>query len=402
MYKWPLNVSNFSWLDRLKICIFFLNPKNFWTQNTKVKEFEREMASFVGFKYSLFVSSGSTANTILAMHLRDKLKKENSTRNVIILPSTTWTTSVSPWIREGFEPLFIDVSFENFGMDLDKLENSLSENYNKVAAVFPTSLLGFNLNYDKLQKICNNYSVNLYIDQCENNFGSFGSLNGEDFNLSTSTTSTYMGHEIQSVEGGFIFTNNPKEYESFLLYRNHGMVRSLNDVSYDNSVKQFYENKNVDSRFDFYSLGNNFRNSDINAFIGLLDLKRKFKYIKKRRKLYGLFQCLLNRDRYILPNDDYASHTLSLHIPFRIPIICKGEQKQKRLLEIKKYCTDNSIETRPIISGFLGYQTAYKGFMDEKDYPNSVYLHNNGIYIGLNTQVKEKEIFKLVNFLNEI
>ena len=69
---------------------------------------------------------------------------------------------------------------------------------------------------------------------------------------------------------------------------------------------------------------------------------------------------------------------------------------------VKHYCDYNEIESRPIVSGFLGYQTAYKEFMDEKDYPNSVYLHNYGFYVGLNSKVKEKDILKLVNYLNEI
>ncbi len=397
-YKWPLNVSNYTWLDRLKTCGFFLNPNNFWTMNKKVREFEIEMGRFMGYRYAIFVSSGSTANTILAMYLRDKLKKEKSERNIIILPSTTWTTSCSPWIREGFKPYFIDISLDNFGMDLSKLNEYLKINHDKVAAVFPTSLLGFNLWYGRLKFIQKEYpNIEFFIDQCENNFAGYG--HGEsDYSLFTSTTSTYMGHEIQSVEGGFIFTNNIREYEQFLMYRNHGMVRSLDG----NSFKFIYENKNVDSRFDFYSLGNNFRNSDIHAYLGLLDLKRKYKYIKKRRKLYGLFQYYLNKYRYILPSDDYTKPANSWRTPFCIPIICKGDQSDWRLIQIKLYCLDNYIETRPIISGFLGYQTAYQGLMDEKDYPNSIYLHNNGIYVGLHTKLKKRQILKLVEFLNKI
>lgn len=399
-YNWPLNVSNFTWLDRLKICGFFLNPFNFWTMNKYIRRFESDMADFMGFNYSVFVSSGSTANTILAMYLRDKLNKEKSNRNIVVLPSTTWTTSCSPWIREGFKPHFIDISLDNFGMDFVKLEEFLQNNHKDIAAVFPTSLLGFNVWSIRLKRIQEEYpQIYFAIDQCENNFGGFG-MYGDYFSSFTSTTSTYMGHEIQSVEGGFIFTNDEEEYNQFLMSRNHGMVRSLDSCG--DIIKKLYSNNNVDKRFDFYSLGNNFRNSDIHAFIGLLDFQRRFKYIKKRRQLYGLFQFSLNKDRYILPEDDYIRPPNSWHVPFCIPIICKGETTQKRLYKIKDYCIANSIETRPIISGFLGYQTAYKGMMEEKDYPNSVYLHNNGIYIGLNTKVKKAQILKLVDFLNKI
>jgi CDP-6-deoxy-D-xylo-4-hexulose-3-dehydrase len=376
--------------------------------NKKVREFEEEMATFVGFKYAIFCSSGSTANTILAMYLRDKLKNEKSTRNIVVLPSTTWTTSCSPWIREGFEPHFIDISLDNFGMDRGKLLEYLKNNHEKIAAVFPTSLLGFNIDACWLKYRKKEYpEIEFFIDQCENTFGGFANYHSANYNLFTCTTSTYMGHELQSVEGGFIFTNNELEYAQFLMYRNHGMTRSL-DGAVSKTWADGYKSSKVDSRFDFYSLGNNFRNSDIHAMIGLLDLKRKYKYIKQRRKLYGLFQFNLNRHRYILPEDSFYLGT-SWHVPFCVPIICKDCDAMGRLQKIKSYCHENRIETRPIISGFLGYQTAYKEYFSDYDrehpkekYPNSTYLHDFGIYVGLNTKIKKNQILKLVDFLNKI
>ncbi len=397
--KWSLNVSNFTWLDRLKICKFFLNPSNFWTMNKYVQKYEKQMAEFVGFKYAVYVSSGSAANTILAMNLKDKLVKsgEFEKRNIVVLPSVTWQTSASPWIREGFKPFFIDVSLGNFGMDLNKLEEFLKINNEKVAVVFPTCLLGFNIFYAKLKKIRESFpKICFGVDQCENNFGT-EAVDGDDYNYFTSTTSTYMGHELQSVEGGFIFTNNFDEYITCLMYRNHGMTRSLDGI--ESQEIELYKNKKVDSRFDFYCLGSNFRNSDIHAFIGLLDFKRRYRYVVKRKKLYNILTKNLNSNRYILP--DY-SYMINWHVPFCLPIICKGEDSKIRLQKIIAYCLNNDIETRPIVSGFLGYQTAYKGLMDEKDYPNSVFLHNNGIYIGLHPKLKKKQILKLVDYLNKI
>ena len=70
-FVWPLNNASFTLLDRIKLCLFFLNKDNFWTQSKYVKKIEEEFAKFVGSKYAVFVSSGSTANTLLAMHLKD-------------------------------------------------------------------------------------------------------------------------------------------------------------------------------------------------------------------------------------------------------------------------------------------------------------------------------------------
>lgn len=380
MKPWKLNDSNFNFLDRIKLCSFFLNAKNFWTMNKYTQIFEKKMSEYIGCKYSVFVSSGSTANTILAMYLRDHSDLQ---KNKIIFPSTTWTTSVSPFIREGFEPVFIDVSLFDFCLDLDKLEEYLKENSNSVSCVFITSLIGFVPDVERLKKLSKNYKVKIMMDNCENTFGKFGDKNISSF--FTSTTSTYFGHQIQSVEGGFIFTNSLKEYEYFLMLRNHGMTRSLNKP-------QKYINKKVDSRFDFYCLGNNFRNSDIHAFIGLLDFKRINKLKNKREYLFNLY---INN----LSNFKYKIEENKKHSPFCLPILCETKEEKNKIIE---FCIQNKIETRPIISGNLLRQTCYNKFAKPENFPNSDYLHNYCFYVGLHYNVKDSQILNLVKFINSI
>ncbi len=101
---WKLNTNHFTFWDRLKICGFFLNTNNFWTYGKQVQKFEQKMAKYVGSKYALFVSSGSTANTLLAYYL-DQVE----TKRKIIFPAVTWATSITPFIKCGFEPVFVDV-----------------------------------------------------------------------------------------------------------------------------------------------------------------------------------------------------------------------------------------------------------------------------------------------------
>jgi CDP-6-deoxy-D-xylo-4-hexulose-3-dehydrase len=171
------------------------------------------------------------------------------------------------------------------------------------------------------------------------------------------------------------------------------MVRSLKVYGLD--TKEI-ENKNVDSSFDFYSFGNNYRNSDLNAFIGQLDFNRIPKYTKSRKQLYKLFKDDLNNDGFYLPSDREDANDS----PFCLPIILKNKDNFNKA---KKICNDFGIETRPIISGFLGYQTCYKKYFNsEVDYQNSIYLHNNGFYIGLYHGLKEKKIKELIQKLNNI
>jgi len=390
---WYLNVNQFTFFDKIKICKFILNRKNRWTQDYQVKSFEKEMAEAIGSKYAVFLSSGSTANTLLAQYIKDSSKNFNK-RNLIVLPSTTWQTSCSPWIREGFIPKFIDISLDNFCVDKNKLLKYVKENHQKIACIFPTSLIGFVQDIPFYQNLEKKYNVKICFDNCENTLGNFNQKNISSY--FTSTTSTYFGHQIQSVEGGFIFTNSEKEYDYFLMNRNHGMVRSLG--MYGRDAKE-YNNKNVDPLFDFYSLGNNFRNSDIHAFIGRLDLRRFREYKKTRRKLYELFRSKLNSKKFYLPKEKDAKKEA---VPFCLPIIVK-DKNLNLINRCKDFCKKSNIEYRPIISGFLGYQTCYKDFFEnEKEYKNSIYIHRYGFYVGLHPKVKEKDILYLTNILNSL
>ena len=353
----------------------------------QVQQYEKAMADYVGCKHAIFVSSGSTANTILAMYLTDSTKNKT-----VVFPSTTWITSVSPFIREGFQPYFVDVNMHDMSMDLNKLEEFLETSSDEVACVFITSLLGFVPDIDRIKRIESIYKVRVMFDNCENTLGTYRGKNISSF--FTSTTSTYFGHQLQSVEGGFIFTNSQEEYEYCLMARNHGMVRSLPD----NKAK--YSNPDVDARFDFFLLGNNFRNTNINAFIGLLDLKRVKEYINTRQKLYSLLLLQLNSKLVTIPKIRLLNAGSNCNdVPFCIPLIFKD----KKSLELtKEFCVKNKIESRPIISGNLLRQTCLKGYSVPSYYSSSEYLHEYGMYIGLHNKVTEKHINKLVSFLNQL
>ena len=373
-YSWPLSKPQFTWMDKLKFAKFILTNDR-WTQGKQVEDFEFAMADYVGVRHALFTSSGSTANTLLAMYLQDNAEIG---RDTIVFPSTTWITSVSPFLREGFQAEFIDVNLDNFSIDLVALENFLAENHKRVACVFVTSLIGFTPDIEELEKLSVKYGVKIMMDNCENTLGKY-----KGYNLSsyfTSTTSTYFGHQIQSIEGGFIFTNDEKEYEYFLMARNHGMLRHLPK----HRIKT-YRNPDVDERFDFHMLGNNFRNSNLHAFAGLCDLKRADQYFNSRRQMYALFSGYL-KDYLILPQDNYKSQ----HAPFCLPVVLRPRYTKKKK-DLERLCRICDVETRPIISGNLLRQKClarpdYRHFLD------SEYLHHHGFYIGLHGSTQESEV----------
>jgi dTDP-4-amino-4,6-dideoxygalactose transaminase len=281
-----------------------------------------------------------------------------------------------------FHPL-LDIDLFDFCINEDKLLEYIRNNP-KPICIFPTSLLGFSPNLSFLEAIKLNYGVEIMMDNCESTLTDFNNQNISSY--FTSTTSTYFGHLIQSIEGGFVLTNNKEVYEYCLMGRNHGMVRSLKEN------KSKYSNHLVDPSFDFNFCGSNFRNTEINAFFGRIDLKRAEKYINARIVLYECAQSHLGHE-FLLPQLGEGD------CPFALPIIPMDVEKKGLML---KECGKRNIEVRPIISGNLLRHKAFDKFGDFRDFPNSEFLHKNGFYVGLSHHIKREQIIDLCKELRYI
>lgn len=394
-FDWPLNEINHSLLDRLKICAFFLNPKNQWSQGEKVRKLETAFEEYTGAKYGVFVSSGSAANTLMARRIKH-LQEQNpyDIANIVVTNVVSWHTSLSPWKFLGYEIKLIDVSLKDFIMDYDLLEKYLEENQGKVKVVFLVNLLGIAANIPKYQKLCDRYNVTLLLDNCE--CAMSYQVDEHICKNVTSSVSTYVGHHLNSGEGGCILTNSEEEFIFYLMGRSHGMVRALEPYKDKLTIDiNSLRNPLVDSRFDFNILGDNLRNTDINAYLGLLDIKRAKQYEKKRRSLWNDIRGNLNQDRYIIP------YSQNFNVPFCFPIVLK-EPDYNKIDNIKKELASRLIEWRSIVGGNLARQTCFQGIEDYHNFPNAEFLNSFGIYVGLYPKLNRNKLLKLIDFLNRI
>lgn len=394
-FKYPLQIDPFSWLDKAKVGAFIL-AGNRLTQGDKVREYEAIWEKQTGAKYAVFVNSGSSANFLIALRLKDKLIKNGkwNKRKIIILPAITWATSVTPWTILGFKPYFIDIADHNWGLNYDLTKEYLDKNHTKVAAIFPTALLGMNFQ-DHLFRL--KYpDVTLLFDGCEASFNKNTFKNDISiFSQATSTTSTFFAHYANSIEGGLIFCDNEEDYAWYLMARNHGLVRSLYPYidRFENLEKTLdrYRNLDVGDQFDFNIEGMNLRNTEINAYFGILDSYKWDEMIEKRKTLASLWRIKLDREKY----DVSDCLRTNGNVPFALPIVVKNLIDSK----VEECLIKLGVEYRPIISGSLRYQKIFKKYM-RGSYPVADHLHSHGIYIGLNTKLKESDIEKISFELN--
>ncbi|MFA6077820.1 MAG: aminotransferase class I/II-fold pyridoxal phosphate-dependent enzyme [Candidatus Paceibacterota bacterium] len=387
--NWPLMYNNISKDDVNKV-ISFLSQKNIpiLTQSKKVREFEESWSKWLGVKYSVFVNSGSSANQITMLVL-----KELYGTGEIIVPPLTWVSDIASVLQNGFTPVFCDINLTTLAIDIEEIKKKITP---KTRAIFLTHILGYNGLTQELLDLCKKKKIILIEDTCESHGATFKNKKCGSFGL-VSNFSFYYAHHLSSVEGGMVCTNDEKIYQYARMFRSHGMVRESTNEKIKKDYAKKYKDLNTD--FIFSSPAYNMRNGEINAVMALNQLKRLDKNNKTRKDNLKIFLKNLDSKKYFTNfnqtgNSNYA-FTLLLNNP---------DFKKRDLIE--KTLKENGVEFRRGMSGGgnqLMQPYLRKLFGNEYlNYPNTNHVHHFGWYIGNYPDLNKDLIPKLCKMLNSI
>jgi len=376
-FSWPLMKDCITDEDKQSM-IDFIKNTNRLTNGPKVKEFEQKWSEWLGCKYSLFVSSGSTANTLLVAAMKERHNLKDGDK--VIVPCMTWVTNISPIIQLGFQPIFCDIDPKTFSFDLDNL-NQISKDHPDIKMVFVTHLFGISADMDSYKKI---FPKALFIeDVCESHGATY-----KDQKCGTlsegSTFSSYFGHHMTTVEGGFVNTNDKELYNLMKIKRSHGMAREALPEKFEEYKKQYPD---VHPQFMFVTDGYNLRSMEINAVLGLSQLQRLDSNNKERKINFNRFIKLLNK----YPKHFYLNYQVEGNSSFCLPFICKDK---KFKIELESYLNEHKIETRPLCSGNLLRQPFLQrepNIPPPSSFPTAEFLHENGFFIGNNHMITNSE-----------
>ena len=322
----PLMHNNFSSSDITSVKNF-LNKSKILTSNKKVKEFEKKWSKWQGTKYSVFVNSGSSANLLSIAYLKTIFQSGE-----IIVPTLTWSSDVSSVINSGFKPVFVDIDLKNLGA----IENEIIKKINKkTIAVFLTHVLGFNCLSSKLIKYLKSKKIILIEDCCESHGAKFNKKKVGNFGL-MSNFSFYYAHHMTTIEGGMVCTNDKKVYEIIRMLRGHGLVR---EASLKSTRDKFFKKyKDLNDQFIFSLPGYNVRSTEINAVIGINQLKSLSLNISKRNKNFTFFLKNLDKDKYLTDFNLYGMSNYALIIIFNKKYRkIKFRNKFEKMLTTKKF-----------------------------------------------------------------
>ena len=345
--------------------------KNGWisSDGPEVRKFESEFSKFIGRKYSVTVSSGTAALEIAIKALGIKKNDE------VLIPNFTIISNALAVVKQQAKPVLVDCNLENWNIDINQLENKINK---KTKAIIITHIYSFANDMDKILKICRKNNIFVIEDAAEviglkyknKKCGSFGDI---------STFSFYANKQITTGEGGMISINK------FDLYNK---CKSLRNLCFGKL-----------NRFNHEDIGWNYRMTNIQAALGLSQIKNINKIVKKKimigRQYYKNLK--LNKNLTILP--PFISYSKNIY--WVVGILIKNKKIKSSLLaiELRKF----GIMTRPFFWPMHEQQIFKKMKLFKKSkFPNSSYLARYGLYLPSYYNLNNKQIDYISSVVNNI
>ncbi len=356
----------------------FIRKAGQLSMGAECKKFEAAFAQKQQRKYSVFVSSGSSANLVLLQALLNlgRLKKGDR----VGVSSVTWATNVMPVIQLGLDPVLIDCELDTLNVSSATLKSAGKG----LKALFLTNVLGLCSDIDKIALYCKDQGIILLEDNCESLGSKYkGTLLG-NFGVA-STFSFFVGHHLSTIEGGMVCTDDEDLAEMLVIVRAHGWDRNLSRES-QQRIRSKHKIDDFFALYTFYDLAYNARPTEINGFIGNVQLPYWDEIVKKRHDNFMYIRkCCTDRDIFPLKND-----RMDIISNFAYPFVCKSDASFRRL---KESFQSRDVEIRPVIAGNIASHPFYRKYVkDRSSLPNASVVHACGFYCGNNPEMSKEDL----------
>jgi CDP-6-deoxy-D-xylo-4-hexulose-3-dehydrase len=368
-------------------------------------EFEKTFAEFLGIKHCSLVNSGSSANLIAISALTSHQLGERRLKpgDEVITVAAGFPTTVAPIIQNNLVPVFVDVELGTYNIDVKQLESAITQ---KTRAIMIAHALGNPFKIDNVKKIVDKYNLWLIEDNCDalgskhrNKLtGTFGHI---------STFSFYPAHHITMGEGGAVATDNDDLHEVMLSLRDWGRdCRCPTGV--DNACGKRFSQQHgnlpfgYDHKYVYSHLGYNLKVTDMQAALGLSQLKKLPSFIEKRRHNFKMINDGMKRleNYFILP--EVPEHDEPSWFGYPITIKKQATFTRNNLIA---YLEQNKIGTRLLFAGNILKQPVFInnvfGYRIHNSLQNTDTIMDRTFWIGVWPGINEAMIEYMLEKINE-
>jgi perosamine synthetase len=310
-------------------CYHYLLEDNFVTEFKYTEQFEKELASFIGAKHCIATTSGNSAIILALMSLNLQPGDE------VIVPNYTMIATINSVKMVGATPIIADVTPDTWTLSVESIKKNVTA---RTKAVLHVSLNNRHCDITSIQKYCKEHCIILMEDAAQSlgcfvhgkHFGTFGEMGC--FSLSTPKI-------ISTGQGGFIVTDNDELAKKIRMIKNFGRKDSGNDI--------------------FETFGINLKFTDLQAVLGLEQLKKVPARIKRLRDIFNLYYDNLKHVCPILPpqSESWFPWFVDIFVTNRdeLMLFLKNHNIQTRATypEINKtpmYLSDNTLEHSHAVS----------------------------------------------------
>jgi CDP-6-deoxy-D-xylo-4-hexulose-3-dehydrase len=360
------------------------------TMGSRVREFERNFADFMGSRHAIMVNSGSSAN-LLAMSVlaSDRIPHGLRPGDEVIVPAVTWATTIAPVLQLGCVPVLVDIDEDTLNLRPQDLADAISP---RTRAIFPVHLLGNPIDMPALMDVAAEHDLFVIEDTCESlgstiagrKVGSFGQFG---------TFSFYFSHHITTIEGGMLVTDDDDLADLARSMRAHGWTRDMTNRDELEAASPW-----IDPRFLFVNLGYNLRPTELQAAFGLVQLRRLEEFNEQRHTnaqyLVQALSDLADELRFVTEQEGGRSTWFGFTVMTR-----DGETRRA----LSSFLESRKIATRPIVAGNLAVQPAFR------DNPhrtvgtlvNATSVGERGLFIGNHPNLTQGHLDHIVRAFHD-
>jgi len=361
------------------------------SQGKKVLEFEKNFAQAIGTKYAIATNSGSSANLISLQALKTlhNIKKNDE----VILPASTFATVPMPVLQLGLKPVYVDVDLKTLNISTKEISKAITS---KTKIIMPVHTLGMPCDMKEIMQLARTHKLLVFEDCCEahgasidkKNVGSWGNISAFSF---------FVAHNITTIEGGMILTNDKNLYDHCKSLREFGRISQINLKK-----KRYYSDsylKNYDKRYVFKNIGYNMRLTELQAALGVVQLKKMSKFNNKRISNANYLLNLISKKLLNFVNTTITPKNYT-NTFYTFPILLK---KGINRIKVCNFLEKNKIQTRPMMAGCLPDQP---GLINQNkrivgNLKNSRFIKDNCFFIGIHPSVSKPSLRYFVKIMEK-